>query len=316
MAATTDQLQRRVLGRTGLLVSPLGFGAAPIGLLGTDQPRVATILNQLLDDGINLIDTAAGYAGAEAAIGQAVSHRRDEYILISKCGRGSEDLPGPAWSAPLIRATVDRSLKRLRTDRLDVMLLHSCDLETLKKAEALDALAGARDAGKIRFAGYSGDNEAVVFAAAHPAVSVVETSINMVDQANIDALLPVARKHNVGVMTKRSVANAAWRSPRTQQGFYQEYSREYHQRFQAMRLRLEDLGLGPEVTDWVEVALRFALSQPGVATALIGTTNPENSRHNVQAAAKGPLPDKVIQQIRNAFERTRQAAGQPWPALT
>jgi aryl-alcohol dehydrogenase-like predicted oxidoreductase len=316
MTATVNKLEQRVLGRTGLSVTSLGFGAAPIGLLGTDQPRVATILNQLLDDGINLIDTAAGYAGAEEAIGKAISHRRDEFVLISKCGRGSEDLPGPAWSAPLIRATLDRALKRLRTDRLDVMLLHSCDLETLKKGEALEALGRARDMGKIRFAGYSGDNEAVGFATTQPAVSVVETSINIVDQANIDELLPLTRKHNVGVMAKRAIANAAWRSPQAQQGFYQEYSREYHERFQALGLRLEDLGLGSDVTDWAEVALRFTLSQPDVATALIGTTNPENARRNVQAAAKGPLPDKVTQQIRKAFERAREASRQPWPALT
>jgi aryl-alcohol dehydrogenase-like predicted oxidoreductase len=316
MTATVNNLQQRVLGRTGLSVSPLGFGAAPVGLLGTDQQRVAIILNQLLDDGINVIDTAAGYGGAEEAIGKAISHRRDEYLLISKCGRGSEDLPGEAWSAPLILATLDRALKRLRTDRLDVMLLHSCDLETLKKGEAIDALVSARDMGKIRFAGYSGDNEAVRFAATDTAVSVVETSINIVDQANIDELLPLARKHSVGVMAKRSVANAAWRTPQAQQGFYQEYAREYHERFQALRFRLEDLGLGPEVTDWAEVALRFTLSQPGVATALIGTTNPENARRNVQAAAKGPLPDKVIQQIRDAFKRARHASGPPWPALT
>lgn len=153
MGTILEKMQLRRLGRTGLSVLPIGFGAAPIGLLETEQQRVTVLLNQLLDDGINLINTEAGYAGSEEAIGKAVSHRRDEYILVSKCGRSDADLPGDEWSAQLILATVDRALKRLRTDRIDVMLLHSCDLETFQKGEAINALVKARDAGKIRFAG-------------------------------------------------------------------------------------------------------------------------------------------------------------------
>src|SRR3954452_14270988 len=153
-------------GRTGLQVSALGFGAAPIGYLKTDQDRIATILNLLLDQGVNLIDTAASYKGSEEAIGASIGGRRDEYVLVSKCGSEVPQAKGKAWSAELVTNTVDVSLKRLRTDRLDVMLLHSCDLQTLQKGEALRALVKAREAGKIRFAGYSGDNETAAWAAA------------------------------------------------------------------------------------------------------------------------------------------------------
>ena len=124
----------------------------------------------------------------------------------------------------MIIATIERSLKRLRADCIDVMLLHSCDLETLKKGEANSALVKAREAGKVRFAGYSGDNEAAAFAVTHPDIAVLETSINIVDQANIDSVLPIAQKQNVGVITKRSVANAAWRPMQEQHGFYEEYA--------------------------------------------------------------------------------------------
>lgn len=316
MKGTVEEMQRRTFGRTGLPVSPLGFGGAPIGLLETDQQQVSTILNQLLDDGVNLIDTAASYAGSEEAIGKAIGHRRNEYILVSKCGRHSDDLPGQDWSARLISATVDRSLKRLRTDWLDAMLLHSCDLETLKREEALEALVRARDAGKIRFVGYSGDNEAAAFAAAHPAVAVLEVSVNVVDQANIDTVIPVARKHDAGVIAKRPIANAAWRPPETQPGFYREYASDYHHRFQAMNLHLQDLDLEPGITAWAEVALRFTLSQPGVAAAIVGTTNPQNAHRNLHAAAQPPLSGRTIQRIRNAFERARHASHQSWPALT
>src|SRR5690606_1362314 len=104
-------IARRKFGKTGLDVSVIGFGAAPIGLLETEQQQVARILNQLLDEGINLIDTAAMYRGSEEAIGNAVGHRREEYILVSKCGQEFDDLEGEAWSPKLISLTVERALK-------------------------------------------------------------------------------------------------------------------------------------------------------------------------------------------------------------
>src|SRR5439155_24536326 len=116
-----------------------------------------------------------------------------------------------AWSADLITRTVDRALRRLRTDHLDVMLLHSCELETLKEGTALSALVAAQRTGKIRWVGYSGDNEAARWAAAHPAIAVLETSVNVFDQANVEIALPAARAHNVGVIAKRPIGNSAWR---------------------------------------------------------------------------------------------------------
>jgi len=310
-----NAIVKRTLGRTGFEVSTLGFGAAPIGLLETEQQRVAGILNTLLDEGVNLIDTAASYAGSEEAIGKAVAHRRDEYVLVSKCGQEFDDLPGAKWSEQLILATVDRALKRLQTDCLDVMLLHSCSLATFERGEAIGALAKAREAGKIRFAGYSGDNEAVAVAAAHPEVAVVETSINITDQANIAGLLPVARQNNVGVIAKRPIANAAWKELSEQPGFYSDYAKTYHERFKAMGLSLEDLGVD-DGEDWASVALRFTLSQPGVHTAIIGTTNPDNARRNLEVSERGPLSDDALQKIAEAFARAEKESGENWEAQT
>jgi len=293
-------MRKTPFGRTGLSVAPLGFGAAPIGFLKTDQDRVATMLNFLLDAGANLIDTAAMYEGSEELIGRAVGHRRGEYVLVSKCGTPVPDIDAPAWSAALVSKTVDRALQRLRIDHLDVMLLHSCDLETLKKGEALGALVKARDAGKIRHAGYSGDNETVAYAAALPEVAVIETSVNIADQRSIDVALPVARKHNVGVLAKRPIANAAWKEPAQQPGMYRSYASTYTDRLSKMRLDPAALGFTGD-NAWPELALRFTLSQPGVHTAIIGTTNPDNARLNLSIAAKGPLPADVVERIRAAF---------------
>ncbi|MEA2736400.1 MAG: hypothetical protein QOE14_2851 [Humisphaera sp.] len=296
-------MQKRTFGRTGLEVSVLGFGAAPIGYLATDRKRTADILNFLLDQGVNVIDTAASYKNSEELIGEAIATRRKEFVLVSKCGQKVEGVDGQDWSASLITKTVDRSLERLRTDRLDVMLLHSCSLAVLERGEALGALVKAREQGKIRFAGYSGDNEAAAYAATLDDVAVVETSINIVDQANIVRVLPIARDRKVGVIAKRPIANAAWKAPEHQPGMYKDYASAYTERLKKLDLTPADLGFSGEPDElWPEIALRFTLSFPEVSTAIIGTTNPTNAKHNIAYANKGPLPPDVVAKIRAAFQ--------------
>ena len=296
-------MRKVTFGKTNLQVSQLGFGAAPIGYLDTDRTRAGRIMNLLLDAAVNLIDAAASYPGSEEVIAETVGHRRGEFVLVSKCGTKLPDLDAPEWSAEMVTKTVERSLRRLRTDRLDVMLLHSCGIDVLRRGEALGALVKARDAGKVRFVGYSGDNDAAQYAASLPDVAVVQTSINLADQANVDWVLPAARQHNVGVMAKRPIANAAWKDLSEQPGLYQSYAATYTERLSKMKLDPAKLGLGgPPAAAWPELALRFTLSQPGVHVAIIGTTNPENARGNIAAAEKGPLPAEVVQKIRDAFK--------------
>ena len=308
-------MEKRNFGRTGLAVSVLGFGGAPIGFLKTDRQRTANILNYLLDQGVNFIDTAASYEGSEELIGETIGRRRDEFVLLSKCGRKLEGLEGADWSPQLIANTIDRSLKRLKTDRLDVMILHSCDLEVLQRGDAVAALAKARDAGKIRFAGYSGDNDAAAYAATLPDVAVLETSVNIADQANITRVLPIARKHNVGVVAKRPIANAAWKSLDRQPGMYKDYAAAYTERFKKMNLTPADLGFSGDADQlWPEIALRFTLGHSEVHTAVIGTTNPANAQKNIDYAAKGPLPAEAVAKIRAAFGHADPIGA--WEGLT
>jgi len=306
------------LGRTGLSVSRLGYGAAPIGFLDTGPDQIGRLLNVLLDRGVTLIDTAAAYRGSEAAIGEAVCSRRSEFTLVSKCGMGDEGLPGEPWSPERLTATIDRSLERLKTDHLDVCLLHSCDLETLQKGDAIGALVAAREAGKIRFAGYSGDNSAAVWAAARPDIAVIETSVNLCDQANLRTVLPVCRAHQTGFIAKRPIANAAWKSPQSQKGMYKDYASEYHRRFERMGLSPADLGYSghPEV-EWPEIALKFTLAHPGVHSAICGTTSTTNAEANVAAIEKNPLREQVVKKLMDAFDTAEAADDQtPWVGRT
>lgn len=302
-------------GRTGLQVSRIAFGAGPIGYLGSDQDLAGKVLNLLLDRGVNVIDTAAAYLGSEELIGKAVGHRRDDYVLISKCGRKVEGVEGGDWSARIVTETVDRSLRRLGTDHLDVMLLHSCNQDVLKQGEALGALIRAKEAGKIRFAGYSGDNEAATFAVGLPGVDVLMCSASLCDQVNLDGALAAAALAGTGVITKRSVANGAWKPLDSQMGIYRDYVKPYTDRFTAMGLDPKDLGFSG-AKDWLEIALRFTLSLEGVQVLSIGTTNPINAEANLRILEKGPLQPDVIEKIRQAFKNAQERLGVAWPGLT
>jgi aryl-alcohol dehydrogenase-like predicted oxidoreductase len=297
-------MEKRRLGRTGLDVSVLGYGCAPVAYLKADQPSAAAMIESLLDKGINFIDTATSYPGSHEFIGNHLSRRRDDFVLVSKCGQKVAGVDGPAWSPQVIAASVDLALDKMKVDNIDVMLLHSCDLGTLEKGDAIDALVRAREAGKIKHVGYSGDNQAAAWAAAHPEIEVIETSINIADQNNIDNVLPVARENDVGVIVKRPIANASWKSLEQQKGLYKTYAATYTDRLSKMNITPADLGFDGDPTDvWPMIALRFTLAQAGVTTAIVGTTNIANAEMNLAFAAQGPLPEHVTSRLRAAFKR-------------
>ncbi|HMB95851.1 MAG TPA: aldo/keto reductase [Tepidisphaeraceae bacterium] len=308
-------MEKRTFGRTGLQVSVLGYGGAPAAFLDSEQQQTAKMIGRLLDAGMNVIDTAMAYPGSEEFLGKYLSGRRKDFVLISKCGQKIPESDTHEWSYETVSRSIDRSLRLLKTDFVDVMLLHSCDLNMLKKGDAFRALADAREKGKIRFAGYSGDNDAVAWAAAQSDVAVVEMSLNMVDQINIDVALPVTKKHNVGLLAKRPIANAAWKDISQQPGMYKSYASEYTERFKKMGLTLGDLGYNDsDSRAWAEIALRFTLSFPEVHCAIIGTTSARNAQANLAAAEQGPLPSELVKKIRDAFHKAD--AKKQWRGLT
>ena len=310
-------MQKTLLGKTELSVSQLGFGAAPIGFLETSQGQVNKLVGELLDAGVNLIDTAAMYRGAEQAVGSALQStlkgHRDDVILVSKCGTKEDDLPGDAWSAQLIHASIDRSLKRLGTDHLDVIMLHSCPQAVLEQGDALQAVLDAQRKGKARHVGYSGDNEAAAYAAQLDAIEVIEMSINICDQKNVEVVLPHCLTHDKGVIAKRPIANAAWNPLNKQRGMYQEYAKTYHHRLKKMKISPHELGyFGHTEIEWPEIALKFTLAIPGVHAAIVGTTSTVNASANIDAVRKNPLRDEAVQKLQEAFRNAEITSGEPW----
>lgn len=286
-------------------VSVLGFGAAEIGFQGIAQESVTQLLNAALDKGINVIDTAECYANSEELIGNAVSDRRDEYFLFSKTGH-VHGYANPDWSYEGTLATIERSLNRLQTDHLDLVLLHSCTVEELQRGEAIRGLQEARRRGYTRFIGYSGDHAAATYAVESGEFDALEISINIADQEAIDLVLPAARESKLGVIAKRPIANVAWRSrddpPKDQ------YHVEYWNRLRKLDYRfLKDNELG------VSTALRFTLGVSGVHTAIVGTTKSQRYRENSQIVAAGALSPDTFTSIR---DRWNAVANDDWIGQT
>jgi aryl-alcohol dehydrogenase-like predicted oxidoreductase len=297
----TPAIERRRLGKTDLTVSALGFGGSEIGYQAIPARTVARLLASALDAGLAVIDTAECYADSEVLIGQALGSRRDEVALLTKCGHaggwGRAD-----WRKPALLKSIERSVKRLQTDRVDLVQLHSCSLDVLRRGDAILALEEARRRGLTRYIGYSGDGEAARFAVECGRFDTLQTSVSVADQEAIELTLPLAVRRGMGVIAKRPLANAVWRYARKPaESYYQPYW---------SRLRTLDY---PFLRDAAEqaagVALRFTLAVPGVQTAIVGTTRPERWRENATLLAAGPLTGDAYEAIR---ARWRQAASASW----
>jgi aryl-alcohol dehydrogenase-like predicted oxidoreductase len=261
---------------------------------------VARLLGGALDAGLNVIDTAECYEDSEALIGAALGSRRDEIYLLTKCGHPRGYGRGD-WRMPSLLSSIERSLERLRTDRLDLVQLHSCELSDLRRGEAITALERARERGWTRYIGYSGDGEAARFAVECGRFDTLQTSVSIADQEAIERTLPLAVKRGIGVIAKRPIANAAWRyARRPSEPYYQPYWE---------RLRALEYQFLRDAERAVSTALRFTLATPGVHTAIVGTKQPDRWPENARLLEAGPLPAAEVEAIR---ARWRKIAEPSW----
>ena len=284
-------MEKRRLGRTNMDVTVLGFGGA--GIAGESLENIGRVLNSALDAGINVIDTAECYEGGEESIGNAISKWRDEFFLFTKCGHprgiGSAD-----WSASSILESIERSLRRLQTDRIDLIQLHGCSEAVLKKGEAISALEKARERGWVRYLGYSGDGHPARFAVESDAFDALQTSISIADQEAISRIAPLTRARNVGLIAKRPLANFTWKTGHKPINSY------HHQYYERLRKLNFDFLRNDEGS--IAIALRFVLSVPGVHTAIVGTTKPERCQENARLLESRPLPQNEYKAIRERWD--------------
>ncbi|MFN0006608.1 MAG: aldo/keto reductase [Planctomycetota bacterium] len=293
-------------------VGILGFGGAEIGFEKAEQATVDKLLNGALDGGMNVIDTAECYRESEVLIGAAVAQRRKDFYLFTKCGHFKEGGGGDDWSKAGTVRSIERSLKRLKTDAVDLVFLHTPALEELEKGECIEGLEQAKKDGKTRYIGFSGDSKAARFAVECGRFDALQTSVNFLDQECIDLTLPLAVEKKIGVVAKRPIANAVWRYESKPSN---DYHVEYWERLQKLKYEFasgenrKKEGLeGPAA-----IAMRFTAMQPGVHVLIVGTTKPERWKQNAELMRAGPLPKDLEASIR---ARWKEAAGSDWIGQT
>jgi aryl-alcohol dehydrogenase-like predicted oxidoreductase len=293
-------LPKRRLGKTGEDVTILGFGAMELrgGGRGPEitEEQAETILNAVLDSGINLIDTSIDYGRSEELIGKYISNRRDEYFLASKCGCVVGGQQGEhVHTAENIRKGVENSLRLLKTDHLDLVQFHrSLTKEEFEQDGALQEAMKLRDEGKVRFVGVSGtlpnlveQIDMGVFAAFQIPYSAL--------QRDHEAVITKAAETGHGTIIRGGVARGA----------PTDWNRVYYMvPAETMKDRWEEAKLDELLNGMsrMEFMLRFTLSHPGLTTTIVGTKNPDHLKDNVEAAMKGPLPDEVLAEAKKRLD--------------
>ena len=269
----------------------LGYGA--MELRGAPRARdisdgqAETILRAALDAGINYIDTSIDYGLSEERIGRYIAHRRDNYYLASKCGCLVGAPPAPrgersphVFSRENIIAGVEQSLRRMKTDYLDVVQFHiSPSRQTLEENGALDALLQLQAAGKVRFIGMSGTLPNLRDHIAMGIFDVFQVPYSAVEREHEDVISRAAEA-GAGIVIRGGAAKGA---PSTEKQTGLQWDRW-------QRAQLDDLLDG--MTS-VEFVLRFTFSHPHMQTTIVGTVNPAHLQANLVALEKGPLPSDV-----------------------
>ena len=301
-------METTTLGKTGLEVSRLGIGLSEIGYILTrgDEEQAARVLNSALDAGINFLDTAACYGISEELVGKTVSHRRSEFLLATKAGHYVPRGQGEDWTYEVVANSIDRSLRLMNTDYLDLVQLHSCGIDVLERGDVTRALEDARAAGKTRFIGYSGDNDNAEWAVASGQFDTLQTSFNLVDQGARRKILPSAEAKDMGIIIKRPIANAVWGAAQDPRPYAHlpEYTAEYYRR--AGMLRTEG-PLPEEPEDRILLAMGFAFGHPEVDVAIIGTKQPEHMLANIELVAnRMTIAPEAVEALHDRYDRLEE----------
>lgn len=290
----------RELGRSGVPVSEIGYGAWGIGessWVGATEDESVRALHEAVDRGVNLIDTARGYGESERIVGRVVRERTgDQVYVATKVPPKNRAWPAPdgvdpaeAFPGEHIRESLEISLRTGGLDHYDVLQFHVWNDEWIGRGDWLETIAELKQEGKIRLFGVSINDhqpDSALELVRSGAVDTVQVIYNIFDQSPADALLPACQEHGVGVivrvaldeggLTGRITADTTfpegdWRH----RYFRDDRPAQVEQRVQAIAA---DLGLGAD--EIAETALRFVLSAPAVSTVIPGMRSVRNVQRN------------------------------------
>lgn len=296
-------MNKRTLGRTGLYVTDIGFGALEIGRpwgirgegdagLPPSLEEVDALLRRALDLGINFIDTAAAYEESEERIGLTIPDRRGDYYLATKFGEEFKTGVGSEYDFSAARAGwfLERSLKRLKTDYVDLWQIHCGpnEYETVTSEETQGAMLKAKESGKVRFLGVSpGSVEAALAAIESGVYDTLQLTYNVYDRTMEKEVLPRAKAAGVGVIIKFPLGGGALTPKYTRLGDGRADRKRQMAAVQAVAERH-----GMTLTD---LALRFLLSNDAVTTIIAGTRRISHLEANAANSGKTLTPEVMAE---------------------
>jgi len=286
-----------LLGGTGLEVTQLGYGSMGIRGPKTWGVRVVSdedadrILNRVLDAGINFIDTAPDYGMSEQRIGTYISSRRDEYYLATKCGCAYTQHDDHieidhVWKREVVERNIETSLRRLRTDYVDLLQFHGGDAEALQRQGLIDALIDFRDQGIIKFIGSSSSLPNLP--------GLIELGVFDTFQIPYSCLAP--QHHDLITQAAESGAGIIIRGGIAHGGPDAEIQRPALNDVWT-RANLDEVL--PAGIQRAELILRYTLAHPHCHTTIVGTCNPVHLDENLAAVAAGPLPAELYNEVRS-----------------
>ena len=289
----SEGLSTSVLGRTGLEVTRLGYGAmevrdAPGGRPVTDD-QAKTILNEVLDAGINFIDTSNDYGRSEEFIGKYISHRRSEYYVATKCGC----VPGGGkhiWTRENLFRGLNESLERMRTDYVDVMQLHGGTVEDITQEKVVDSLQEMRRQGKVRWIGISTTLPHLPTYVEWGVFDEFQIPYSALEREHEDWITAAANA-GIGTVIRGGVARGEPEVGRRGQG-------ETWRKFDEGKLD----ELREEDESRTAFMLRFTLTHPEIRTIITGTLSPQHLQENVQATLRGPLSADVYAEAKRRMD--------------
>lgn len=283
------------LGRTGLKVSQLGYGSMGLrgpktwGVRVVSEADADTFLNRVLDAGINFIDTAPDYGLSEERIGKYIAARRSEYYLATKCGcvytQHEDHLEiDHVWTKDVIRRNVETSLKRLRTDYLDVLQFHGGDADTLVREGLIDLLLDFRRQGLVRFIGASSSLPNLPGLISLGVFDTFQIPYSCLAPQHRD-LITKAAESGAGIILRGGVAQGGPDAEIQRPAINDVWS----------RAKLDEIL--PANMSRAELILRCTLAHPYCHTTIVGTCNPEHLAENLAAATRGPLERDLCEEV-------------------
>ena len=310
----------RKLGKTGLKVSEIGYGAWGIGKtmwIGASDDESVKALHRSIDLGLNFIDTALGYGDghSEKLVGKVVKERSEKIYVATKIPPKNEDWPAKSgvaaaqtFPAEHVIACTEQSLKNLGLDTIDVQQFHVWSDEWVDKGDWLEAIQKLKQQGKLRYFGISINDfqpENAIKLIETGVLDTVQVIYNIFEQAPEDKLFPACELHDIGVIVRLPFDEGALTGNITPYSTFEEgdFRNKYFRgdRKEQVYERVQRIALDVDITleQTAEIALRYVLSHPAVSTVIPGMRSVANVERNCRVGDGVGLPKEMVQKLKD-----------------